>query len=201
METQHSLYLYNWRDMVQLGVNVLTSESCAYSMRLLCDVNAAGRELVIDYFGLRPDTVLAESWNSMVNGVPSVGSVMLHRNSLPQLARFALCRAGALAYVVMPDDQTLGVFDADLLTQYEQLQADPARSFDIDIVRNVASGASSIGSRNVRQATGRTDCLSYPPRSKHDAPVCPNHAPQAQPAFDDQRHAQHDPHRVANRLE
>lgn len=77
-----------------IGINPLTGEACAFSMRILCDVNDKGAELVKDFLGLPVGTKLADAWNREVNCYPAIGSIMVERGLFPSLARFALFRSG-----------------------------------------------------------------------------------------------------------
>jgi hypothetical protein len=156
-----TIIIDSWKSLEQLGINALTGEADRLSLRLLCDVNAEGRELVIDYLGLPADTVLSPSWNSSVNDAPSVGSVMLHRESCQQLASFGLFRMGALANIYL-GNQIMGVFTAERLAQYEELakssMADGNKAMQVDIHRSPLTGSTApgYGTRNTHVATGRT---------------------------------------------
>lgn len=162
MKTE-SIYINGWHDMEQLGIRSLTGESCAFSMRLLCDVNEEGRNLLIEYFGLPVATpasmLLSAPWNRQVHNRPSVGSIMLHRNCLQQLAEFALLRIDALAVLTHADGMVMGIFVQGLLTSYEDMLRTRGQSLPgIRIRRNPTLGSTQphAGSRNVHVATGRT---------------------------------------------
>jgi len=155
-----SITIHNWNDMPQLGINALTGESCAFGMRLLCDLNEHGRELIRDWLGLPVDCAFADNWNSQVDNLPAVGSVMLHRDSLPQIVEFAFCRMGALATIACGDGTLIGVFTEDLLKKYEDYvygkTCDPnVRAWAIR--RNVKGAHPAVGSRNVHQFSGRSE--------------------------------------------
>ena len=153
-----TISVHGWYDLQQFGIGMLTGEADRLSMRLLCDVNAEGREILLDYLGLPEDTILAPSWNSSVNQAPAIGSVMLHRDSLFQVAEFAMFRQGALASIKMASE-LMGVFNVERLAQYEEL-AHSARhsSIKVEIRRNYAIGntAPGFGTRNTHAMTGRT---------------------------------------------
>jgi hypothetical protein len=114
-----TIHIDSWRSLSQLGINALTGEADRLSMRLLCDLNDEGRELVLDYLGLPADTHMADNWNQQVDGLPAVASVMLHRESYRQIAEFGLFRRGALANIYV-GSQIMGIFSRDRLTQYEE---------------------------------------------------------------------------------
>ena len=93
------LTLKNWSDLEQFGIDVLTGESCAYSLRLLCDVSECGLQIIREMLGaanIRPN----ESWNggttTLWNGVVQTKtySLMLPRDMFETLATFALLHAG-----------------------------------------------------------------------------------------------------------
>jgi len=121
-------------------------------MRLLCDLNEAGAAMIRDYFGIE---TMRANWNSLVAGEPAVASIMLHRNSLMQIAEFALIRAGARAILYRADDSITGLFDAGTVEAYSKLLADkPIEGWSIRTTR-VGSGA--VGSRNIHAFSGRVE--------------------------------------------
>lgn len=153
---KESISINSWNDMEQFGINMLTAEHCAFSMRLLCDINEAGRELMADYFGLPDDTAFLPAWNTgrEINGALPVGHVMIAKGAFTALAEFTLFRAGALAIVYAGHGLT-GIFDKDLLGRYEKLVQENENT-SIQILRNYrATDGSAIGSRNVHQMSGR----------------------------------------------
>lgn len=133
------------------GIAALTGEACAYSQRLLCDVNADGLALLEDFFGA-PGLTLAPPWNSSVNDKPSVGSIMLARALLVPLAEFLLASQGALALLFAHGKLVGGIFDTELLASYAQSGSE---TFDLRRLHR-PNPASSVGSRNIHQATSRT---------------------------------------------
>lgn len=152
---RESLQVASWIDMSHFGVQSLTSESCVFALRILCDVNEQGRLLMIDYLGLPVDTELATPWNSQVSGKPTVGSILLHRDSLKQIAMFAMFRGGALACVVR-HGAVIGIFEPSLLTRYEDLLKE-YDSTGWELHLSPKRVGPSEGTRNVHALTGRTD--------------------------------------------
>lgn len=145
-----------------LGINPLTGEACALSMRILCDVNADGAALMREYLGLPLDCALSPAWNSTVGGKPAVASVMIERRAFPALVHFALMRAG-WQYIYGHDDSAdaSGFDDSDLIDY-------PALRIHIDgtaeragfdqgarVYRNPCGTAPAVGTRNVHAFTGR----------------------------------------------
>ena len=90
----------------EFGISILTGEACAYSMRVLCDVNHAGLKLVNDTFGMNHepygingrgrvygeyycDTMMRRH-NSKVDGEPTVASIMLSWPMLEEIIKFGI---------------------------------------------------------------------------------------------------------------
>lgn len=146
----------NLRGLEQFGVNLLTGEACAYGMRLLCDMNERGAELVRTFLGLSRAVTFESNWNSQVNGEPAIASVMLTRDTLWELARFALFQAGA-DYAIRYNDGTLLGLDRSsrYCENYLKLAADnPAVTVFYNNAR--LSNQPHVGDRNVHAFTGRT---------------------------------------------
>ena len=90
------------------GIGILTGEACAYSMRVLCDINEDGLELINSAFGMilihvpelprsghlgpRAEHVtgMMRRHNSQVNGKPSVASIMLSWPMLEEIIKFGI---------------------------------------------------------------------------------------------------------------
>lgn len=151
MTEKRDIIIRAWADLRPFGINMLTGESCAFSMRLLCDVSEEGRVLLGEWLGM-PDIHLAAPWNSRVGDAPSVGSIMLDRSALHSLGRFILAREGVLAIAEYADQSLVGITTSERLSQYEALSSD----FDsVKLWRNACSSAPVVGSRNVHALTGR----------------------------------------------
>lgn len=143
-----------FRDMAQFGITGLTGESCAYSLRMLCDVSEEGKALLADFFGM-PEIILARNWNSFVGSQPAIGSIMLPHDIVKKLAQFAFFRQGALA-VVVTEREVTGVFEKELLTAYVKFtQEHPSSGHTLLRNHAVSSSAPRQGSRNVHAMTGR----------------------------------------------
>lgn len=148
----------NFRDLAQFGINGLTGEACAYSMRMLCDVNEEGKELLSEYFGI-PELTLARNMNSTVGDQPAVGSLMLTHDMVPKLAQFAFFRKGAIAVVLTGGRDVNGIFDSQRLQEYRDFIEKHPGECQFSLLNNHAltSSAPMVGSRNVHQATGRVN--------------------------------------------
>lgn len=150
-----AIHLHNWSDLQQLGINALTGEACKFGMRLLCDVNEDGAAIMLDYLGV---TMLSPNWNTRVNGKPSVGSVMLHRESFMQIAEFAMLRMPGLKAIVYKGGAGVtGLFTAHMAGQYVELIQNWPSTTDKWTLRRIGKPDPNVseGSRNIHQATGR----------------------------------------------
>ena len=156
-DTQEALFttVHSMQDLPQFGLNPLTGEACALSMRTLCDVNAEGKALLEEFFGVQ-DINLAAPWNSTVFVRPAIGSIMITREMVKPLAQFGFFRAGALAVVVQADSSMDGIFTAERLAQYEKMVKEHPQ-VNCHILRNysVTSSHPMVGTRNVHAFTGR----------------------------------------------
>jgi len=144
--------LNDWSSLEVFGIRSLSRERCAYSLRVVCDLNEDGRRLVSQLLDVE-EGAFAPQWNSTVGGKPAVASVMLPVGIFNDLATFASFEAGALA-VIDGFGQLIAIFDQDRMRQYE----DAAKgSLEVTIRRNPATGslAPRVGSFNVHMATGR----------------------------------------------
>lgn len=153
---------------VALGINTLTGEACAYSMRILCDLNEDGVELIAEYFGLPkfPLPALEEKMNSTVGNKPSVGSMMLPRTGFSDLIRFKMFSLGYKFVVGQLDGTAFTGFDEQSYENYPALKmyTDGTSVMLKDnggqlvCWRNPrgSGGQPFAGSRNVHAFTGRT---------------------------------------------
>lgn len=91
------------KDLAEYGIVPLTGESCAAGYRILCDLTAGGRAIIMSLLGLPqpqgddgdlPCRPFAESWNHGSDDDPHIASVMLTRNQVTDLAVWALGLAG-----------------------------------------------------------------------------------------------------------
>lgn len=156
-----------------LGINPLTGEACAYMMRILCDMNEDGVELLRDYYGLPSLAGTRESvrqfaspMNSFVYFKPSVASCMIHREAFPALIRFALFRQGYDFVIGRPDQWEATGFRKSDMEHNPGLQLyvdessssfkgeNPARLYRNPRPRD--EPGVSVGSRNIHAFTGRT---------------------------------------------
>lgn len=143
------------------GINILTGESCAFGMRLLCDLNEDGQALMRTFLGLPFDARFSSNWNSMVNGKPAVGSTMIARETIPALIRFALWREGFdYIYGYEGSWDCTGITNADIeANPYIKDWFDPNNlAKGARLWRNPSNPAQpSIGTRNIHGFTGRTE--------------------------------------------
>lgn len=150
------MQISSFRDLEKYGINPLTGEACAYSLRLLCDVNEDGKQLLERYFGNTIEIRPGSNWNNQVASQPSIGSIMLPYEILQPLSIYIAfyvenCYAVILNVV---SNGIIGVTE-DELEQYLSIRPnlqirrnyhhEPGR-LDSSIVR---------GDRNIHQMTGR----------------------------------------------
>ena len=151
-----SILIQNWADFKQFGINSLTGEACKYSMRLLCDLNEDGVDLVRDMFGmpivLNPQVQFSANWNSMVGDKPSVTSIMLPRTMFDTLALFALFRARVTFAAKQKDGSWVG-YSAEDVVHYK---LDRQRLEELGYAVHVNPTPAETGSRNTHAFTGRT---------------------------------------------
>lgn len=143
----------------EFGVNVLTGEACAYSLRQLCDLNQNGVNLITEYLGMRADTVFNANWNSTVNGEPAIASIMLDHSFFDPFIIFCMFKAGvpliikSLCYPV-----SYCAYSAeDMVNEVARIEAAEGQALrdSYKIYRNPKP--SSASSRNLHVFTGRMD--------------------------------------------
>ena len=140
-----------WNDLKQYGISPLTGESCAYSMRLLCDLNEDGKYLLERFFGGTMEFRKGTNWNSQVNGKPAKYSVLLPYGILDDLRRFILFSLENKTYAYWYEGTgTMIGSDDDL----------PLEALDSSANRYVnyakTSGQPSVADRNIHAISGRT---------------------------------------------
>jgi hypothetical protein len=142
-------------DLPKLGINPLTGEADAFGMRLLCDLNQQGAEMMRQYLGITGHA-FEKNWNSMVNEQPAVGSIMLTRETLWSFAKFCLFSEG-YDYIVEHSYGLIALRENDEYTKaYIELCDDGDHH---KLLRNPTSHSTQprVGGRNIHMATGRTD--------------------------------------------
>ena len=148
------IHLYSLNDLKNYGIHTLTGEADRYSFRILCDLSQQGVDLICEFFGMQAGG-FAENWNSTVGNEPAVASIMLTRDTLWEIARFALLHVEQCDVVTENGQALCGLvkgeshFDQHL--EWFNLQG--AR-----VYRNYGktSSAPGIGSRNTHAMSGRT---------------------------------------------
>lgn len=81
----------------ELGIDILTGEACALSMRLLCELTGKALELYLDYAGLRIDYVLVPHSNY---NDPDKYALFLDRDLIANLVVYYLCHAFNVVQVI-----------------------------------------------------------------------------------------------------
>lgn len=141
----------NYEHLKDMGINPLTGEACAFGMRILCDLNEDGVQLLNEYYGLIGNgNVWPPRMNSMVGDKPSVASCMISRDMFNNLYKFALFLEG-WEKIIHYGDSWLGV-TAEHYEQHKDHYAVDA----YDVFTNWKSKSQpSVGSRNIHAMSGR----------------------------------------------
>ena len=147
MSTNYRTLRYS--NLPELGINPRTGEACAFSMRILCDLNEDGCNLVREFLGLPYDARFAARMNSHVNGSPSIASFMLPRSMFAELYKFALFMEG-WAWIVEYGDAWIGMTQEHYDKFKDSLPSTTKAYFNWK-----SPGQPSVGSRNVHAFTGR----------------------------------------------
>lgn len=138
----------HWADLKDYGINPLTGEACAYSLRILCDVSQKGADLLTLFFGGNIQFTDKSNWNSKVGEDDAVASITLPRGILDDLRVFILLYVHNCKYVYLYTRDTVTGTNTDYPV-----------SEGVHRYVNLAmkDGSVSIGGRNVHQATGRVE--------------------------------------------
>ena len=157
---------HSYRSLEPYGISVLTGESCAFGMRLLCDLNQKGIDLVSAFFGLPTDAKFEKNWNTTVQEYgDAVASMVLGRKTLEELRIFiAFYIEQCTVIIVTADGSIHGTWstDREFLEDYRSkvdLFGDGAyfKNNGWDYVWSTKKQVlPEPGGRNVHQFSGRT---------------------------------------------
>lgn len=153
-------------DLRPYGIEVLTGEACGLGLRVLCDVTARGRQLLMKTYGL-PNLSLHDAWNG--TGLPAphthIGSIMLAPDAYLALGIFALLDSGCSAvYTFHPSADTLTCF-AESRRALLAVQQDIANGGALQ----PATLALVTAATRVTPASVRRDGMVYGVRDRDDA--------------------------------
>lgn len=81
------------KDLEPYGIDILTGEACGLYLRVLCDYDSRGQEILAERFGV-PDWKGGEPYNRGSKEWPHIGSVMLTNSDVAHLGVIALLRSG-----------------------------------------------------------------------------------------------------------
>jgi hypothetical protein len=139
------------------GIDALTGEACGYAMRLLCDLTESGRDLIQRFLGGTVLILPASHWNPGSPNDPHVGSVLLPRSILGDLAAFTLLYVTSQTAIVTFSDGRVASLDTEQFERYRELDADRSdeSTFPRMIDRVWRRPTETIASRNVHQMSGR----------------------------------------------
>lgn len=144
--------LRNWNDFGKFGIGFLTGESCAYNMRLLFDLDEAGKKHMLSFLGLPQDTKMNASWNSSVYGKPAVASILLTPAIFFDLSVFILFESANVDIVVIKD-HTVSGYTQD---QIDGFWPGALASLEKDGARVIHNPRAKHG-RNQHQMSGRVE--------------------------------------------
>ena len=152
----------SWEDMERYGVFALTGEACTLSMRLLCDVDSNGRQLLTKFLGGNVTLDPGSNWNSSKG---ACSSIMLPHGILCELGAFALHVVDGFKVVVRLEQN--GVLGVDVPALQKQIatwetpcewqEAIKLGSGGREIERYYWAMDNSVAGRNVHQMSGRVE--------------------------------------------
>lgn len=142
------IFIDDLKQLQKYGINYLTAESCAYSLRLLLDLNEDGVKLVKRWLGSNVTFRKNSNWNPAVNQKPAIASIMLSREAIDSLITFILYDVEKCYAIGITKYGQTGFTKQEFeeLTDKQNLRINWA--LDSDNVRN---------GRNVHQFTGRAE--------------------------------------------
>lgn len=139
------------KDLNQLkkyGINFLTAESCAYSLRLLLDLNEDGVRIISRWLGGNLNFTKGSNWNPRVNNKPALASILLSRQSIDSLIAFILYDVEKCYAIHLDKYEQTGLSKEE----FERLSEEQQSNFRINWAlqsEHVKNG------RNIHQFTGR----------------------------------------------
>lgn len=154
-------------DLREFGIDVLTGEACAYSARLLCDLDEQGQRIFTDCLGLPFGTQFQSGWNDSKKV-----SVMIPPDLFGPLMAWALIKTGHDIVIERNDGSFTGMrqWEADGPPQLGLAADDeynaPANRLEevcrvyrgMDQVRRLyrkMAGQPSVGTRHAHSMSGR----------------------------------------------
>ncbi len=163
----------NFADLRQYGIILLTAESDATAIRILCDLTRHGVEVFCTAFGLtipergKEAVCLNTPWNSATDGSPHVASVLIphwETGTFQHLAIFALGLSGAEEIWVTEQGGVIGFFAGDTETLEKEFEDTYQRIYKI--VRRIKGWVNvdnpvQRGDRNVHPPCGLTPIRRY----------------------------------------
>jgi len=146
------MIISDWNDLKKYGIQYLTGEACTYGLRLLCDVNQKGRELLEGYFGVC-GLNMPYRMNPHVNGEDSVGCLTLPREIFVPLAKYCLFHVEGCYAVHISNNYITGLTE-DQCRQYLEGYEQQSKNIYFNFGYNPDPSISKNG-RNIHQFTGR----------------------------------------------
>lgn len=144
-----STAIRSWLDLKPFGITYLTGESCGLGMRVLCDLDEDGKELVEAFLGNTTEVRPGTNWNC-----GGIGSVLLPHSILLELACFAILHTGDCSVAVRLDDHGTALgFSREEWKEASAERLDNLRAAYGRLRTYQANG--TAGTRNVHTMSGR----------------------------------------------
>lgn len=112
----------NWHDLEPYGIKALTGEACALSMRLLCDVNRSGLNLMERALG-----GVSITPNPDWNGHDAIGSLLIPYDMFESIAVIALTTRNGFNTVAALNRGCIGFNRQEVLAEIKALEWCPLK--------------------------------------------------------------------------
>lgn len=157
----------SFQDLEAFGIKPLTGEACSFNLRILCDVTDRGARLMEAYWGGNITITRGKNWNNGRPEDPHVGTIMLTRGCLRELAEFILLYTRFPGEMVVLEDCGEGgswpaKYDQEHITRIREMAKRDGISF-WDYIKTVYRVTGYLAKpeqdpdqgRNVHQFSGR----------------------------------------------
>jgi hypothetical protein len=154
--------IHTWLDFKGYGIGFLTGESCAYGIRLLFDLNKDGVQIIRNFFGLEfdidnPTNGFTKNWNSTVNGIPAIASILLPLGIFQELAIFCLFNVNYCYGVFIESDNIIIGCNEDYFERYQNIFGNDKKYKFMRNPNYVHNSDKTKDDKNIHQMSGRTE--------------------------------------------
>lgn len=168
------IYIDQLRHLEQFGIECLTGEADALSLRVLCDVTAQGQKAICAALGIKPEG-FNEPWNPGSIGSKHVGSILLDPWQFQMIAVMCLLNSGCDQVLIFTDGSVWGTEKNEKVVDEGHVEGDdlesrwmPTRMWHRDGVsfswprekewpRRIVHNTHNGQYRNEHQMSGRTE--------------------------------------------